>query len=104
MRLSSVRPNVLALTLTSQELAALFGAARMALDTLREDPRAPGAAVALLERITRDYDRALERLGDDGGRCEAPAVASQRAQPQAGTSASRRTCSTTRSTSLVKRP
>jgi hypothetical protein len=40
----------------------------MALDTLREDPRAPREALALLERITRDYELALRRLGNDGGR------------------------------------
>ena len=68
MKLARPRANVLALTLTAQELAALFAAARMALDALRADPQAPRQAIATLERIVHDYDRAIERLDGDGRR------------------------------------
>lgn len=64
MKLASTRPNVVTVTLTDRELAGLVAAARMALDTLRGHPRAPHEAVVLLERIIRDYDRALIRKQD----------------------------------------
>jgi hypothetical protein len=68
MKLARPRPNVLTLTLTSRELAALFAAARIALDALRASPRTPPEAIALLERIVRDDERAVERLdAGDGG-------------------------------------
>jgi hypothetical protein len=40
----------------------------MALDALRADPQAPRQAIATLERIVHDYDRAIERLDGDGRR------------------------------------
>jgi uncharacterized protein (UPF0147 family) len=61
MKLERARENVLKLTATSQELAALIAAARMALDAMLDDPNAPPEAVRLLERILADYDAAIAR-------------------------------------------
>jgi hypothetical protein len=61
MKLERTRENVLTLTATSQELAALIAAARMALDAMLDDPNAPTEAVRLLERILADYDAAIAR-------------------------------------------
>ena len=61
MKLERARENVLTLTATSQELAALVAAARMALDAMLDDPNAPLEAVRLLERILADYDVAIAR-------------------------------------------
>lgn len=62
MKVERVRENVFTVTATSQELSALVAAARMALDALRSDPRAPAEAVAVLERVLADYDAALGRV------------------------------------------
>lgn len=59
MKVERVRENVFTVTATSQELSALVAAARMALDALRGDPRAPAEAVSLLERVLADYDAAV---------------------------------------------
>jgi hypothetical protein len=59
MRIEQARPNVFRVTATGPELSALVAGARMALDALRADPQAPPEAVSLLERVLRDYDRAL---------------------------------------------
>ncbi len=61
MKLERPRENVFSVTLTSQELSALVAAARMALDLMRDDPRAPADAVRMLERVLADYDVALSR-------------------------------------------
>ncbi|HXG75136.1 MAG TPA: hypothetical protein VNJ53_01060 [Gaiellaceae bacterium] len=61
MKLERVRENVFQLTATSQELSALIAAARMARDALLDDQRAPQDALALLERVLAEYDRALGR-------------------------------------------
>lgn len=61
MKLEQTRENVLTLTATTQELAALIAAARMALDAMLDDPNAPMDAVRLLERILADYDAAIAR-------------------------------------------
>jgi len=61
VKLERIRENVLTLTATSQELAALVAAARMALDAMLDDPNAPPEAVRLLERILADYDAAIQR-------------------------------------------
>src|SRR5262245_29613381 len=64
MRVERSRDNVFTVTATSQELSALVAAARMALNALRSAPEPPPAdALATLERVLGDYDRALERLG-----------------------------------------
>jgi len=63
VKVEQVRPNVFALTTTSQELSALIAGARMALDAMRQDPMAPPEALALLERVLADYDRAVSRPG-----------------------------------------
>ena len=68
MKLARSRSNVLTLTLTSQELAALFAAVRMAIDTLDANPETPSDALALLRQLVRDYARAVERLYDGGTR------------------------------------
>lgn len=56
------RENVLVVTATGQELAALVAGARMALEAMRHDPRAPGEAIEVLEHVLADFDRARERL------------------------------------------
>jgi hypothetical protein len=71
MRIERARENVFTVTATSQELSALVGAARMALEAMRSAPEPPPATVLdALERVLSDYDRARERLGsgaaDDG--------------------------------------
>jgi hypothetical protein len=62
VRVARTRENVFELTASGQELSVLVAAARMALDAMRTDPRAPGEAVALLARVLDDFDRARERL------------------------------------------
>jgi hypothetical protein len=53
------RDNVFRVTATSQELSALVAGARLALDAMRSAPEPPpAAAVELLERVLRDFDRA----------------------------------------------
>jgi len=54
---------VFTVTATSQELSALVAAARMALEAMRGAPEPPPAeAVAVLERVIGDFDRARDRL------------------------------------------
>jgi hypothetical protein len=67
MKLARSRSNVLTLTLTSQELAALFAAARMALDALQANPETPRQSLAFLEQLVRDYRHAVQRLYDGSG-------------------------------------
>jgi len=62
VKLERTRENVLSLTVTSQELAALVAATRLALDVMLDDPNAPLDAVRQLERILADYDAAIARL------------------------------------------
>jgi hypothetical protein len=63
VRIERSRENVFTVTATSQELSALIAAARMALDALRSAPEPPPAeALATLERVLGDYDRARDRL------------------------------------------
>jgi hypothetical protein len=65
MRIERVRENVLTVTATSQELAALVGAARMALEAMRRAPDPPPAqALETLSRVLADFDRARVRLSD----------------------------------------
>ena len=61
MRVERERENVFRVTATSQELSALAAAARMALDAMRDDPRAPAEAVRILERVLADYDAVIRR-------------------------------------------
>jgi ABC-type nitrate/sulfonate/bicarbonate transport system substrate-binding protein len=72
VRVEQLRPNVFTLTATGQELSALVAAARMALDAMRADPSAPAEAIAILERLLGDYDAALARLQQTGGRPRRP--------------------------------
>jgi hypothetical protein len=70
MRVERTRANVFTVTATGQELSALVAGARMALEVLRADPRAPAQAVGLLERVLDDFDRSRDRRdgpvpGDD---------------------------------------
>ena len=67
MRIERARDNVYTLTATSQELAALVGAARMALEAMRGAPEAPPPQVLnTLSRVIEDFDRARSRLDDPG--------------------------------------
>jgi hypothetical protein len=72
VKLEQVRANVFVLTLASQELSALIAAGRMAHDAMLDDPHAPLEAVALLEHVLEDYDRAIARLKDEDGRTKRP--------------------------------
>jgi hypothetical protein len=67
VKLERSRENVFQLTATSQELSALVGASRMALEAMERDEQAPQELVALLRAILRDYDTALTRLGGSSG-------------------------------------
>lgn len=67
MKVEQIRENVFTVTATSQELSALVAAARMALNALQLKPAAvPPEAIDALERVIEDYDRARERIADDG--------------------------------------
>jgi hypothetical protein len=67
VRIEQTRDNVFTVVATSQELAALVAAARMALEAMRAAPQPPPAeAVETLERVLGDYDRARSRLIADG--------------------------------------
>jgi hypothetical protein len=61
VKVQRTRENVFTLTATSQELAALVAAARLALDAMLDDPNAPAEAISILERVIADYDSALKR-------------------------------------------
>jgi hypothetical protein len=74
LKLEQIRPNVFTLRATSQELSALVAAARMALDLMRSDSGAPAETLELLTRVLRDYDRALLRHEQAGGRSSRPPV------------------------------
>jgi hypothetical protein len=68
VRIERTRENVFTVTATSQELSALVAAARMALEAMRAAPEPPPAeAVAVLERVLVDFDRARDRLMRAGG-------------------------------------
>jgi CRISPR-associated Cas5-like protein len=68
MRIERARENVLTVTATSQELSALVAAARMSFEAMRSAPEPPPAAViGALERVLSDFDRARDRLGEEGG-------------------------------------
>jgi hypothetical protein len=65
VRIERARENVFTVTATSQELSALVGAARMALDAMRSAPEPPlGRVLDALERVLSDFDRARERLDE----------------------------------------
>jgi hypothetical protein len=66
VHIERTRENVFTVEATSQELAALVGGARMALDAMSRAPQPPAVeAVQLLERVLHDFDRARARLADD---------------------------------------
>jgi len=54
VKLERTRENVFQLTGTAQELSALVGAARMSLEAMEQDDRAPTELVDLLRRILRE--------------------------------------------------
>lgn len=62
MRITQTRANVFTLTATRTELAVLAAGARMALDLMRADPRAPADAAEGLARVLDDYDAGLARV------------------------------------------
>lgn len=66
MRIQRARENVLTVTVTTQELSALVGGARMALEAMRSAPEpAPPSVLEALERVLSEFDRARERLRDE---------------------------------------
>ena len=68
MRIERSRENVFTVTATSQELSALVGGARMALEAMRAAPEPPPREVVeILERVLDDFDRARARLSDRQG-------------------------------------
>lgn len=66
VKVTRTRANVFTLTATSQELSALIAAARIALEMMESDLRAPREALDLLRRVVRDYDGALAREKENG--------------------------------------
>jgi hypothetical protein len=66
VKVTQVRSNAYSLTGTRQELGALVAAARMAVDVMRADPRAPREALGLLESVLADWDAAIGREGREG--------------------------------------
>jgi hypothetical protein len=76
MKLEQIRPNAFTLTLAGRELSAMVAASRLALEVMRADSQAPAGAVALLERMLREYDAAVGRLRDGDGRTGRPSVGS----------------------------
>ena len=72
MRVQQTRENVFTVSATGQELSALVAGARMALDLMRADPRAPAEAVELLARALDDFDRARDRLKGSAGQSDRP--------------------------------
>jgi hypothetical protein len=68
MRVERIRDNVFTVTATSQELSALVGAARMALEAMRGAPDPPPReAIEVLERVLNDFDRVPERMTEANG-------------------------------------
>jgi hypothetical protein len=66
VRIERERENIFTITATSQELSALVAGARMALDAMRSAREPPPAeAVAILDRVLRDFDKARERLAGE---------------------------------------
>jgi hypothetical protein len=74
VKVTRARANVFTLTATSQELSALIAAARLALEVMEADPRAPRDALELLRGVVRDYDSALARLQKKDGRLGRPSA------------------------------
>ena len=66
MKVAQLRPNVYSLTASRQEIGALVAAARMAVEMMRADPRAPQDAIGLLEGVLADWDAAIAREGREG--------------------------------------
>jgi len=69
VKVKAERDNVYTVTGTRQEIGALVAAARMAGDMMRSDPAAPAQALALLDAVLADWDRAV---GGPGGRTSPP--------------------------------
>ena len=73
MRIERARENVFTLTATSEELATLVAAARMALEAMRVAPEPPPARViGTLSRVLSDFDRARGRLTEPPAGDEPP--------------------------------
>jgi hypothetical protein len=66
VKVAQVRPNVYSLTGSRQEIGSLVAAARMAVEMMRADPRAPKEAIGLLEGVLADWDGAVAREGREG--------------------------------------
>jgi hypothetical protein len=64
MKLKQIRPNVFEVTLTSQELSALFASTRMTRDAMANDINAPRELVRLLDQLLADYDRLTDTSRD----------------------------------------
>jgi hypothetical protein len=65
MRMERARENVFTLTATSQELAALVAAARMALEAMQAAPEPPpDHVVQALSQVLADFDQARARLNE----------------------------------------
>jgi hypothetical protein len=72
LKLVHTRTNVFTVTATAQELSALIAAGRMSVAAMEKDPHAPTEALELLRSVLEDYDRALARLHERGGRSSRP--------------------------------
>jgi hypothetical protein len=66
LRIERARENVFTVTATSQELAALIAAARMAHEAMRSAPEPPPEqAVEALGRVLAEFDSARARLDSE---------------------------------------
>jgi hypothetical protein len=72
LKIVHTRTNVFTVTATAQELSALVAAGRMSVAAMENDPHAPTEALELLRGVLADYDRALARLHEQGGRQSRP--------------------------------
>jgi hypothetical protein len=66
VRIERRRTNVFVVTATGEELSALVAGARLALDVMRAAPEPAVDAIAHMERVLADFDRARGRLADSG--------------------------------------
>lgn len=66
MRIERKRENVFTVTATTAELAALVGAARMALTAMHSAPQPPPAEVIeVLARVLSEFDAARAEMSGD---------------------------------------
>jgi hypothetical protein len=68
VKLERTDHGAFALRVSAVELSSLIAAVRLAVDVLAGDRQAPPEAVAKLQALLGDYERAAARLGRPDGR------------------------------------